>query len=412
MRRTGNIGLIAAALLAVASAPPEHASAQVPDPFDVRNSGFAPASQHFDTRSVLTTASTGWVAPHGMSASFVGCPRSSPYMFGSNPGMFRYGWYMSPFDVRYSRAWFSPAYSWYAGWGSRPGFGYGSYWRGAGPGAWGPWSGSSGMCGPGSPSSAFFFGAGGYGYGGYPNFGGGYGDGGYRGFGSGYGYGGYPGFSGFSGFGDSYGGYSGYRGFSGLSGDSSAYPGGSGFDSSEWGHIPESLRNMKGFRVIESRPTTVGADLRRSDPSRLDRWFEEFGPEGERVRASTPTTRDPVADARARGQATERTSRESISDKIARARSTERAGSAGPRSAPDRTKAAEPGRSIPSARSPARSAPSRTAAPSSKPARATPRSSSRPSASSSARSAPRSSPRPAPKSTPKSSARSSGKTPQ
>ena len=385
-RSMSRIGL-AAAVFSTLAMVPQQASSQVPDPFDVRNSGFAPASQPFDTRSVLTTASTGWVAPHGMSASFVGCPRSSPYMFGSNPGMFRYGWYMSPFDVRYSRAWFSPAYSWYAGWGSRPG--------------------SSGMCGPGSAGSAFFFGAGGFGYGGYPGYGG-------------FGYGGYPGFSGFSGFGDSYGGYSGYRGFTGLSGDSSAYPGGSGFDSSEWGHIPESLRNMKGFRVIESRPTTVGADLRRSDPSRLDRWFEEFGPEGERVRASTPTTRDPVADARARGQATERTSRESISDKIARARSTERAGSAGPRSAPDRTKAAEPGRSIPSARSPARSAPSRTAAPSSKPARATPRSSSRPSAGSAARSAPRStraratprsSPRPASK-TPKTPSRSSGKTPQ
>ncbi len=401
MKFTGKIGLVAATLLAAASSMPERAFSQVPDAFDVRNSGFAPASPTIDTKSVLMTASTGWVAARGMPARFVGCPRPSPYMFGSHPGMFRYGWYMSPYDVRYSRAWLSPAYSWYAGWGSRPGFGYGSYWRGAGPGAWGPWPGSSGMCGPGSPSSAFFFGAGGYGYGGYPGFGGGYAYGGYRGFGSSGAYGG--------GFGGSYGGYSGYDG---MSGGPSSYPGGSGLGSSGWGHIPESLRNMKGFRVIESRPTTVGADLRRSDPSRLDRWFEEFGPEGERVGASTPTTRDPVADARARGQATERTSRESISDKIARARSTERAGSASPRSAPYRTKAAEPGRSIPSARSPARSAPSRTAAPSSKPARATPRSSSRPSASSSARSAPRSSPRPAPKSSSKKSSRSSGKTPQ
>jgi hypothetical protein len=399
MRRTGNTGLVAAALLTVASALPEQAAAQVPDAFDVRNSSFAPAGPAFDTRSVLMTASTGWVAHRGMPAQFAGCPRPSPYMFGSNPGMFHYGWYMSPFDARfsrtwffpYARTWFDPSFAWYAGWGGRPGFAYGSYWRGAGPGAWGPWPGASGMCGPGSAGSAFFFGAGGFGYGGYPGFGG-------------FGYGGYPGYGGFGGFGNSYGGYSGYRGFTGLSGDSSAYPGGSGFDSSEWGHIPESLRNMKGFRVIESRPATVGADLRRSDPSRLDRWFDEFGPEGERVRASAPTTRDPIADARARGQATERASRESISDKIARARSAERAGSTGPRSAPDRTKAA----------------PSRAAAPSSKPARATPRSSSRPSAGSAARSAPsstraratpRSSPRPAPK-TPKKSSRSSGKTPQ
>jgi hypothetical protein len=379
MKLTGRIGLVAALLLAAGSSMPERAFSQVPDAFDVRNSGFPPASPTIDTKSVLMTASTGWVAARGMPGRFVGCPRPSPFMFGSHPGMFRYGWYMSPYDVRFSRAWFrpvSPWYPWFTGWRSRPG--------------------SFGMCGPGSAGSAFFFGAGGFGYGGYPGFGG-FGYGGYPGYG-GFGYGGYPGFGGFGGFGDSYGGYSGYPGFTGLSGDSSAYPGGSGFDSSEWGHIPESLRNMKGFRVIESRPTTVGADLRRSDPSHLDRWFEEFEPEDARVRASTPTTRDPIADARARGQATERVSRESISDKIARARSAERAGSTSPRLAPDRTKAA----------------PSRAAAPSRKPSRATPRSSSRPSAGSAARSAPRSSPRPAPKTpkTPKSSSRSSGKTPQ
>ena len=123
MRRTGNIGLVAAALLTVASALPEHASAQVPDAFDVSNSSFAPAGPAFDTRSVLMTASTGWVAHRGMPAQFAGCPRPSPYMFGWNPGMFRYGWYMSPFDVRFSRAWFrpvSPWYPWFTGWRSRP----------------------------------------------------------------------------------------------------------------------------------------------------------------------------------------------------------------------------------------------------------------------------------------------------
>ena len=375
MRRTGNIGLVAAALLAVASPLPEHASAQVPDAFDVRTSGFAPASPSYDTRSVLMTASTGWIAPRGMSASFVGCPRPSPYMFGSNPGLFRYGWYMSPFDVRFSRAWFrpvSPWYPWFTGFRSRPG--------------------SSSMCGPGSAGSAFFFGAGGFGYGGYPGYGG-------------FGYGGYPGYGGFGygGFGDSYGGYSGYRGFSGLSGDSSAYPGGSGFDSSEWGHIPESLRNMKGFRVIESRPTTVGADLRRSDPGRFDEWSRRFGNEAADARSAMPDARNAIGDALARTRASREASRESVSDAIARARTTSRTGSATPRPAPDRTRAAAPARTA---------SPSRTAAPSSTRARTTPRSTARPSPSGAARSAPRSSPRPTGKGTRKRSPRSSGETSQ
>ena len=109
MRRTGKIGLIAAALLTAASSLPEPASSQVPDAFDVRNPGFAPASLPFDTKSMLMTASTGWVASQGMPGAFVGCPRPSPYMFGFNPGLFHYGWYMSPFDVRFSRSWFFPA---------------------------------------------------------------------------------------------------------------------------------------------------------------------------------------------------------------------------------------------------------------------------------------------------------------
>jgi len=396
MRRTGKIGLVAALLLAAASSLPEQASSQVPDAFDVRNSGFAPASQPFDTKSMLMTASTGWVAAQGMPGAFVGCPRPSPYMFGSNPGMFHYGWYMSPFDVRYSRYWFSPASRWYGGWGGWPGFGYGSSWPAAGPGAWGPWPGSSGMCGPGSPGSSFFWGAGGYGYGGYSGYGG------FGGFGSGY-----PGYGGYGA------GYRGYRGYDAGYPGSPRTGGGLGLDTGS-GYIPESPRQAKGFRVIESRPTTGGADLRRRDPGLFEQWFEQFEPDVESARSATQARRDPVGDAAARGRASEQTSRESISDAIARTRAAERTGSAKTRPAPERTRAAAPTRTAPtratpSTSKPERSAPARTAAPSSKPARAAPRSSPRPAPSSSARSAPKSSSRNAPSASPKSKTGRSGK---
>lgn len=370
MRLTGRISLLAAVLLTAAATSPEQAPSQVPDAFDVRTSGFEPANPRFDTKDVLMTASTGWIAPRGMPASFVGCPRPSPYMFGSNPGMFRYGWYMSPLDVRFSRAWFhpvSPWYPWFTGWGGRPGFGYGSYWRGAGLGAWGTWP-ASGMCGPGSASSAFFFGAGGFGYGGYAGLGG---YGGFGGFGSGYpGYGGYWGFSGYGG---------------GFPGSPSA-DGGLGRDTGS-GYIPESVRQAKGFRVIESRPTTGGADLRRTELGLFERWFEQFEPDTESVRSARRATRDPIGDAAARGRAAEQTSRESISDAIARARG------AAPTRGSARTGSAKT-RAAPSTSKPARTAPARTGASSSKPARtAAPRSSSSPAPSSSTRSAPKSSPK-------------------
>jgi hypothetical protein len=316
-------------------------------------------------------------------------------MFGSNPGMFHYGWYMSPFDARFSRTWFFPyvrtwfypSFAWYGGWGGRPGFAYGSYWRGAGPGAWGPWPGASGMCGPGSPSSAFFFGAGGFGYGGYPGFGGYQGYGGYSGFGGGYG--GYPGF----------GGYQGYGGIGSAYGGPPETSGTLGLDNG-WGHIPESLRNMKGFRVIESRPSTVGADLRRTDPSHLDRWFEELGAGSERVSAGAPDSRDAVADALARGRAADRTSRESISEVIARTRAKAEGAATTPgrpssRSAPERNRDVKRRASPGSTRA---TPPNRTAKPVRKPVRKQP--------STRAGSTPRTTPASAARSAPKKSSRS------
>jgi hypothetical protein len=362
MKFTGRIGLVAATLLAAASSMPERAFSQVPDAFDVHNSGFAPASPTIDTKSVLMTASTGWVAARGMPGRFVGCPRPSSYMFSSHPGMFHYGWYMSPYDARfsrswyfpYTRSWFYPSFPWYGG----PGYGLGL----------------GSMCGPGSPGSSFYWG-GGYGYGGY---------------------GGYWGYGGYGGYGGSYWGYSGYGG--GYWGSNRAL----GLDNG-WGHNRESLRQTKGFRVIESRPTTDGADLRRTDPGRFEEWSRRFGNEAADARSAMPDARKAIGDALARTRASQAASRESISDAIARARTADRPGSAKPRPTPGRTKAATPARSA---------SPSRTAAPSGTRARATPRSSARPSPSSAARSAPRSAPRPTGKGTRKSSPRSSGKTPQ
>ena len=200
------------------------------------------------------------------------------------------------------------------------------------------------------------------------------------------------------------------------------------------GHIPESVRQAKGFRVIESRPTTGGADLRRTDPSRIDRWFEYFEADAANARSTAPTSRDAIGDALARGRA-QQSSRESISDAIARARATapanaerpesrrservspptrptprtaaEQTGRVKTRSMPERTRAVAPTRTA---------SPSRTAAPARSSTRAAPRSSPRPAARSSARSAPRSSPRAAPRSSPrpapKRSSRSSGRTRQ
>ena len=415
MSRSSTVGLITAAMLAVASTIPERALPQVRSSFDVRNSGFAPAIPQFDTRSILMTPSSAFPA-----ATHPG--RQSFGSFGFCPGAsgFGYGPFMSPFDVRISGYWFSPAYRWYGYWDRWPSFGYGSYWPATGWGAWNPWPASRGRCGFGN---SYYRGYGGYcGYGGY---------GGYNGFGGNYwGYRSYSGYSGgYGGFG---GGYPGSSGWGSPMGSGWGTNGALGLDTG-LGHIPESVRQAKGFRVIESRPTTGGADLRRSRPSQIDRWLEYFEANAASARSEPPTSRDAIGDALARGRA-QQSSRESISDAIARARAigpgstarsesrrserfspptrptprtaVEQTGRVKTRSIPERTRTAVPGRSaapdraMPPTR---RAAPARTAVPTRTPARAAPRSQG-----SSARSAQRTLARPAPKS----SSRSSGNTRQ
>ena len=383
MRRTRTIGLIAIAMLAVASAVPERALPQVGSSFDVRNSGFAPASPRIDTRSILMSPSSSF-----STASQQAWPGSS-FCPGA-PG-FGYGPFLSPFDVRISGYWFSPATRWYGSGSYWPSFGYGSYWPAAGWGAWHPWPASRSQCGFGS---SFYWGYGtGFGYGGNHW---GYGYRGYNRFG-GFG-GGYPGYptgsewsnSGWGNSGWGPGTYSGPRGTNGAL----------GLDKGS-GYLPPSVREAKGFRVIESRSTTGGADLRRTEPSRLDRWFEEFEADAGGARSATPTSRDPIGDAQARGRAYERSSRESISEVIARARAATRGAAA----TPERTRAEPPARTAAPARMPVRTTPSTRAG--SKP-KITP--------ASAARSAPKRTPRAAPKSkprvAPKSSRRSTGKSPQ
>ncbi len=233
MSRASAVGLISAALVAIASAAPEPASAQ-----------------DLDTRSILTTPSAAWLSPPLQHRpAFASC--------GSPPG-FGYGPFWSPWDARFSRYWFSPAYRWYGSWAEWPGLGYGSYWPAAGWGAWSPWPVSRGMCrSPGSFYRGFGFG---FGFGIGISLGSGYGPGywGYGGYGDRYwGYGGY---------GDRYSGYGGY----GTHPDSWRTGGALGLDTGA-GHVPESVRLMNGYRVIESRPTTGGADLQRIDRARLDR---------------------------------------------------------------------------------------------------------------------------------------------
>ena len=300
MSRESTVGLIAAAMLAVASAVPERALPQVRSSFDVRNQGFAPASPHFDTRSILMTPSSAFpTATHPGRQSF-GSFGYCPWASG-----FGYGPFMSPFDVRISGYWFSPAYRWYGYWDRWPSFGYGSYWPATGWGAWSPWPGSRGRCGFGSS------------YWGYGGYGGGY-----------WGYGGnYRGYSGYSGYG---GGYPGSSGWGIPMGSGWGTNGALGLDTGS-GHIPESVRQAKGFRVIESRPTTGGADLRRTDPSRIDRWFEHFEADATSARSTAPASRDAIGDALARGRA-QQSSRESISDAIARARATAPGNAARPES--------------------------------------------------------------------------------
>ena len=203
------------------------------------------------------------------------------------------------------------------------------------------------------------------------------------------------------------------------------------------GYIPESVRRAKGFRVIESRPTTGGADLRRTDPRKVDRWFEQSEADAASARSEPPTSRDAIADAMARGRAYERLSRESISDAIARARATgpgtaarpesrsseristparptprtgaERTGIAKTRSTPERTRSAAPSRSTERAGPTRTAGPTRSAGPTRPTARTAPRSSPRVVPRSSVRTTPRSSARPASKASPKRAARSSGR---
>ena len=80
-----------------------------------------------DTRDVLVTVSTGWIAPRGQPAVLATCPRISPHAFGRNPGLFHYGYYMSPFDGRYSSFWAPPLGREYSAWSPYPGLLYGSY---------------------------------------------------------------------------------------------------------------------------------------------------------------------------------------------------------------------------------------------------------------------------------------------
>ncbi len=115
-------------------------------------------------------------------------------------------------------------------------------------------------------------------------------------------YWGYSRFGGYSGYGGYGGGYGGYREY-GSGRGASTYPdtwspgGALGLDTGS-GHIPESVRRMRGFRVIESRPMTGGADLRRIDPtlSNRSRASEQVSRESmsERVKSVAERTAAPA----------------------------------------------------------------------------------------------------------------------
>jgi len=259
MIRHSTIGWLVAALLAWAALPsPAPAQTVSSTGVDIHGFGLSPADRGFGGADAFGTPSTfggsTYGSPFAGPGAFASCPGYSSFMFmfGSAPGRFGYGWYSDPQDARYSRNWLTPWPPSMGFWAHHYGFGYGSYVGGYGWNPWSPWSSRRTGCG------GFGFGAGSPGWGHGPAYWG-FGPDPWlmrslwgRPYGPEWGQDFYPGS---------------WRSFT---------PAGppryveSGIRPYKTGSSPgESVAagaQRPGTRVIQSRPETGGADLRRVDP--------------------------------------------------------------------------------------------------------------------------------------------------
>lgn len=269
MDRHSSAFLLAAALIVAGALPPSTPAQTVSAAgVDVHAFGLSPADVGFGGTDAFGLPPVFGGSPYGSAFAGPGryttCGGSSSaflFMFGSAPGRFNYGWYSSPWDASFSGNWLSPWPAAYGFWAHHYGFGYGSRVGSYGWNPWSPWSSYRSYCG-----RRF-----GYGFS-------------YWGAGGGY----YPGS---------------WRSFAPAGppryvnrGPSPAKP-----SVSADGVRP-------GIRVIESRPETGGADLRRVDPRRRAVALEDLA-------------KSPPAGSQARGRANDDLPPgETITDAINRSR--------------------------------------------------------------------------------------------
>ena len=255
MKGHRRVSSLAAALI-VAGALPTAIVAQTVTAtgVDTRAFGLSPADVGFGGSEAFGLPPVFGGSPYGATYAgpghYASCPSASMFMFGSAPGRFNYGWYSSPWDARYSGSWLSawpPAYGF---WAHHYGFGYGSYVGSYGWNPWSPWSTYRSYCGRRFGYGFSYWGAGGS----YFPIGGIWGSP----YGPEWGWDYYPGS---------------WRSFTPAgppryvdNGPSRAKPSTApradpGLPVAQGGERP-------GTRVIESRPETGGADLRKVDPRR------------------------------------------------------------------------------------------------------------------------------------------------
>jgi len=267
MQRQKPAVLLAAALILAGTFPPATSAQTVSSTgVDTHAFGLSAADVGFGGADAFGTpaafAGRTYGSPFagpGRYASCGGSASSFLFMFGSAPGRFNYGWYSSPQDVRFSRNWLTPWQPAYGFWAHHYGFGYGSRVGSYGWNPWNPWSSVRTGCGFGGFGYGFsYWGAGGAYYPIGPNWG--------TPYGPEWGWDYYPGS---------------WRSFT-PAGPPRYVDRSPGRAKPSVAPRTDADRSAllggerPGTRVIESRPETGGADLRKVDPRRRAVALEEL----------------------------------------------------------------------------------------------------------------------------------------
>ncbi len=240
--------VLASMALAVFFLPLSQAHAQVNPAggLDTHGFGLSPADRGFGGADTFGAANafggSSYGSPFAGPGRYTTCGggvSSFMFMFGSAPGRSQYGWYADPFDYAYSRNWLTPWPPSYGFWAHHYGFGYGSR---VGWNPWSPWSSMRTGCGsrfgwsygPGPFVTRSFWG---------------------RPYGPEWGYDYYPGSS------RSYTPPGPPRDYASNRRPVKDLP-------STSAGLESAGQERPGTRVIESRPETGGADMRKVDPRR------------------------------------------------------------------------------------------------------------------------------------------------